>query len=219
MAPVQDHKRIGEGDRGPNTGGMGAYSPPPIVDAELQEVILRTVVEPTLKGMKEEGAPFRGVLFVGLMIADGNPMVLEYNVRFGDPECQAIMSRWSGPFLPLLEGAARGDLSGVEGSWEAPCALCVVLASEGYPGAYPKGRVISGLDKVMNHEGVQVFHAGTRIGDDGYETSGGRVMAVAAIGDSVERCAERAYAAADCIEFEGKQLRRDIGHHARKSWG
>ena len=218
MAPAQDHKRIGEGDVGPNTGGMGAYSPPPVVDAALQEEILKNVVEPTLRGMRSEGAPFRGVLFVGLMISDAKPMVLEYNVRFGDPECQTIMTRWSGPILPLLRGAAVGDLSGVEGAWEAPCSLCVVLASEGYPGAYPKGRTIHGLGEASAQEGVQVFHAGTRRAGQGYETSGGRVLAVAAIGESVEHAAERAYAAADHIEFEGMQLRRDIGHHARKSW-
>lgn len=215
MAPAQDHKRAYDGDQGPNTGGMGAYSPPPVVTPEIEAEILRDVVEPTLRGMKEEGAEFRGALFVGLMICDGKPMVLEYNVRFGDPECEALMLRWKGEILPLFEGVARGDISNVEPEWEAPCALSVVLAAGGYPGAYEKGKRIEGLDRAAEVEGVTVFHAGTRKEGDAFFTNGGRVLTVTAIGEDVDQAAERAYAAAARISFEGMQFRRDIGHRAR----
>jgi phosphoribosylamine---glycine ligase len=215
MAPAQDHKRALDGDRGPNTGGMGAYSPPPVVTPEIEEVILRDVVEPTLEGMRAEGAEFRGALFVGLMIVDGKPLVLEYNVRFGDPECEALMLRWKGEILPLFRGVARGDLSGVTPAWEAPCALCVVLAAGGYPGAYENGKRIEGLDAAGEVEGVTVFHAGTRKDGDAYLTAGGRVLTVTAIGDDIDQAAERAYEAASRISFEGMHMRRDIGHRAR----
>lgn len=217
LAPAQDHKRAYDGDRGPNTGGMGAYSPPPIVDAAMEKKILERVVEPTLAGMAEEAQPFRGALFVGLMIVDGEPQVLEYNVRFGDPECEAMMARWKGDILPLLDGSARGDLAGVAPSWEAPCSLCVVLASGGYPGAYDKGKVITGLDEAAAIEGVTVFHAGTARDGDRFVTAGGRVLTVTAAGDTLDQAAERAYRAADRIAFEGKHLRRDIGWRARSS--
>jgi len=215
LASAQDHKRAYDGDRGPNTGGMGAYSPPPMVTAEMERQILEEVVEPTLAGMREAGTPFRGVLFVGIMIVDGAPKVLEYNVRFGDPECETLMTRWKGDVLPLLLGAAKGDLSGVEPAWEAPASMCVVLASGGYPGSYPVGRAIGGLDVAAAMEGVEVFHAGTKTEGDGYVTAGGRVLAVTAIGADVEEAAKRAYAAADAIEFDDKHHRRDIGWQAR----
>ena len=218
LAPAQDHKRIGEGDRGPNTGGMGAYSPPPVVSSEVEEKILSRVVEPTLRGMADEGVPFRGALFVGLMIVDGEPMVLEYNVRFGDPECETIMTRWSGAMLPLFLGSAQGDLSAVKQAWAAPCSLCVVLASEGYPGPYVKGLPIEGLNAASRHPDVTVFHAGTRQGEDGIiRTSGGRVLTVTATGESVDDAAMKAYAALAELSFDGMQYRRDIGHHARTS--
>jgi phosphoribosylamine---glycine ligase len=215
MAPAQDHKRAYDGDLGPNTGGMGAYSPPPVVTPEIEEAILRQVVEPTLRGMRDEGAEFRGALFVGLMIVDGTPQVLEYNVRFGDPECEALMLRWKGEILPLFRGVARGDLSAVTPAWEAPCALCVVLAAGGYPGAYEKGKRIEGLDAAAEVAGVTVFHAGTRKDGDAFYTAGGRVLTVTAIGDDIDHAAERAYEAVSRISFEGMQHRRDIGHRAR----
>ncbi len=215
LAAAQDHKRAFDGDRGPNTGGMGAYSPPPMVTAEVEDRIRREVVEPTLRGMREEGAPFRGVLFVGLMIVDGEPQVLEYNVRFGDPECEALMARWQGDILPLLLGSARGDLSAASPQWEAPASMCVVLASGGYPGTYESGKAIEGLAEAGAMEGVTVFHAGTKREGDAYVTAGGRVLAVTAIGGDIEEAARRAYAAADAIRFEGKQCRRDIGWQAR----
>jgi len=215
LAPAQDHKRAFDNDQGPNTGGMGAYSPPPVVTADVQQKILERVVEPTLAGMRSEGHPFRGALFVGVMVVDGEPLVLEYNTRFGDPECESMMTRWSGSVLPLLQGSARGDLRGVTPTWDAPTSLCVVLASGGYPGAYETGKVIHGLDEAAKVEGVTVFHAGTVERDGAIVTSGGRVLTVTAIGATLDEAAERAYRAADAIHFEGKMLRRDIGWRAR----
>jgi phosphoribosylamine---glycine ligase len=215
LASAQDHKRALEGDRGPNTGGMGAYSPPPVVTPAVEDAILKRVVEPTLAGMAAEGNPYRGALFVGLMIQHGEPRVLEYNVRFGDPEAECLMTRWKGPALPLFLGAARGDLRGVAPAWEAPASLCVVLASAGYPGDYAKGKPITGVEAAEAVEGVTVFHAGTRREGDRLVTAGGRVLTVTAVGDDLDQAAERAYAAADRIHFEGKQLRRDIGWRAR----
>jgi len=214
LAPAQDHKRVGDGDRGPNTGGMGAYSPPPVVTPEVERKILERVVEPTLAAMKRRGTPFRGALFVGLMIHDGEPMVLEYNTRFGDPETEVIMARWDGDVLPLLLGSARGDLSGVTTRWAAPSAMCVVMAAEGYPGSYAKGRVIKGLERVGKD--AVVFHAGTAEKDGHVVTTGGRVLGVTATGADIDEAAARAYRAIAEIHFEGAQYRRDIGHHARK---
>jgi phosphoribosylamine--glycine ligase len=215
LAPAQDHKRAFDGDRGPNTGGMGAYSPPPVVTPEIERKILDRVVEPTLRGMAAEGRPFRGALFVGLMIVDGEPLVLEYNTRFGDPECQTLMTRWKGSILPLIQGSARGDFGGLTPEWEAPASLCVVLAAGGYPGNYEKGTPIQGLDAASAIPHVTVFHAGTALHGDTVVTSGGRVLSVTAIGESIDEAAERAYEAAEKIDFKGKQFRRDIGWRAR----
>ena len=215
LAAAQDHKRLLDGDRGPNTGGMGAYSPPPMVTEAIERAILEEVVEPTLAGMASEGMPFRGALFVGAMIVDGAPMVLEYNVRFGDPETEVLMARWDGDVLPLLLGSARGDLSGVVPRWGAPAALSVVIASGGYPGAIAKGRVIEGLDEASALEGVFVHEAGTASEGGRTVTSGGRVLAVTATGADVDEAAARAYAAVSRIRFEGAQHRRDIGWQAR----
>jgi phosphoribosylamine--glycine ligase len=215
LAPAQDHKRAFDGDQGPNTGGMGAYSPPPVVSAEVEQKIIERVIGPTLDGMAAEGRPFRGALFVGLMIVDGEPMVLEYNTRFGDPECQTLMTRWKGSILPLIRGSAQGDFGGLELEWEAPASMCVVLASGGYPGSYEKGKAISGLSDAAALPKVTVFHAGTALDGDQVVTSGGRVLSVTAIGDSIDEAAERAYAAVDAIDFEGKMVRRDIGWRAR----
>ncbi len=217
LASAQDHKRVYDGDRGPNTGGMGAYSPAPMVTEAVEQRILTEVVEPTLAGMREAGTPFRGVLFVGLMITDEGPRVLEYNVRFGDPECETLMTRWKGDVLPLLLGAAKGDLSEVTPAWEAPASMCVVIASGGYPGKYAVGKAIGGLETASSVEGVTVFHAGTKTEGDGYVTAGGRVLAVTAIGDSVDQAAERAYRAVDAITIEGKHFREDIGWQARSA--
>lgn len=215
LAAAQDHKRLLDGDRGPNTGGMGAYSPPPMVTEALERAILKDVVEPTLAGMASEGTPFRGALFVGVMIMDGAPMVLEYNVRFGDPETEVLMARWEGDVLPLFLGSARGDLRGVLPRWGAPAALSVVMASEGYPGAVAKGRVIEGLEEANALEGVLVHEAGTVREGGRTLTSGGRVLAVTATGADVDEAAARAYAAVARVRFEGAQHRRDIGWQAR----
>ncbi|MGB5810933.1 MAG: phosphoribosylamine--glycine ligase [Polyangiales bacterium] len=216
LAPAQDHKRAYDGDEGPNTGGMGAYSPPPVVDETVERKILERVIEPTLRGMAAEGRPFRGALFVGLMIVDGEPWVLEYNVRFGDPECQTLVTRWKGSILPLIQGSARGDFGTLVPTWEAPASLCVVLASGGYPGAYEKGKPITGLPAAAAVPQVTVFHAGTALEGDEVVTSGGRVLSVTAIGDDIDQAAARAYEAVAMVEFEGKQCRRDIGFHARR---
>ena len=216
LAPAQDHKRAFDGDEGPNTGGMGAYSPPPVVTAEIERKILERVVEPTLRGMAAEGRPFRGALFVGLMVVDGEPLVLEYNTRFGDPECQTLMTRWKGSILPLIHGSARGDFRGLTPEWEAPASLCVVLAAGGYPGSYEKGTPIHGLEAASALPHVKVFHAGTALQGDTVVTAGGRVLSVTAIGESIDQAAERAYEAVEMIDFKGKQLRRDIGWRARR---
>ncbi|MDH3654411.1 MAG: phosphoribosylamine--glycine ligase [Myxococcales bacterium] len=215
LAPAQDHKRAFDGDEGPNTGGMGAYSPPPVVTPGIEKKILDRVVQPTLRGMAAEGRPFRGALFVGLMIVDGEPLVLEYNTRFGDPECQTLMTRWKGSVLPLIQGSAQGDFAGLTPEWEAPASLCVVLAAGGYPGSYEKGTPIHGLDAASALPHVTVFHAGTALHDDTVVTSGGRVLSVTAIGESIDEAAERAYEAVEKIDFKGKQFRRDIGWRAR----
>jgi len=215
LAAAQDHKRLLDGDRGPNTGGMGAYSPPPIVTPELERKILEQVVAPTLAGFTADGIDYRGALFIGLMIVDGEPSVLEYNVRFGDPETEVLMARWGGDVLPLFLGAARGRLRDVKPTWEAPAAMCVVLAAEGYPGAYEKGREIQGLDAAAARPFVDVFHAGTANRDGRVVSTGGRVLAVTARGASIEAVAKLAYAAVRDIQLEGAQFRTDIGHHAR----
>jgi len=215
LAPAQDHKRAFDGDKGPNTGGMGAYSPPPVVTPEIEQQIIDRVIEPTLRGMAAEGRPFRGALFVGLMIVDGEPLVLEYNTRFGDPECQTLMTRWKGSIMPLIRGSAQGDFGVLTPEWEAPASLCVVLAAGGYPGSYAKGKIITGLEEASALPQVMVFHAGTALDGDSVVTSGGRVLSVTAIGETIDEAAERAYEAAAKIQFEGKQLRQDIGWRAR----
>ncbi|MDD9937320.1 MAG: phosphoribosylamine--glycine ligase [Myxococcales bacterium] len=218
LAAAQDHKPLLDGDAGPNTGGMGAYSPPPVVTAEVERRILERVAEPTLDGFRADGVDFRGALFIGLMIVDGDPYVIEYNVRFGDPETQVLMSRFKGDVLPLLLGSARGDLSGVEVAWEAPASMCVVLASGGYPGSYAKGLPIDGVAAAEDLDGVEVFHAGTRREGGQLVTSGGRVLGVTAIGADIDTAAERAYAGVERVAFEGKQYRKDIGWRARTGW-
>lgn len=216
LASAQDHKRAYDGDRGPNTGGMGAYSPAPAVTPEIEKKILETIVEPTFRQLRADGIPFRGVLFIGLMIVEGEPYVLEYNVRFGDPECAVLMARWQGDLLSTLQATARGELPANPPSAQAPAALAVVLASGGYPGDYAKGKVIEGVEQAASVEGVEVFHAGTRLDGETLLTDGGRVLTVTAMGEDVDDAAERAYAAADRITFDGREMRRDIGYRARK---
>jgi len=221
LAPAQDHKRVGDGDTGPNTGGMGAYAPAPIVDAAVHGRVMREIVEPTLRGMAAEGMPFCGVLFVGLMIDRGVPKVLEYNVRFGDPEATVLVPTYRGDWFALLEGAARGDLSGLgletSSGPVARAALSVVMAARGYPDAPRTGDRIDGLDGPLP-DGAFVRHAGTSRAKDGtVVTSGGRVLAVGGVAPTLEAASRIAYAAVDRIRFEGEHHRRDIGRRAQLS--
>jgi phosphoribosylamine--glycine ligase len=215
LDPAQDHKRLLDGDQGPNTGGMGAYAPAPVVDQALRRRILDEIAVPTVRGMGTLGAPLRGVLFIGLMIVDGQPFVLEYNVRFGDPETQVILPRAEGDLAETLAAAARGDLSGADLRAGVGASLVVVLAAAGYPARARRGDVVTGLDRAARHEGVQVFHAGTaRDGAGRVVTGGGRVLGVVARGGSVTEAARRAYGAVAEIHFEGGQARTDIGSRA-----
>jgi len=216
LAAAQDHKRALDGDEGENTGGMGAYSPAPVVSPQVERRIRERIVDPAIRGMAADGHPYVGVLFVGLMIDEqGNPSVIEFNVRFGDPETQPLMVRLVSDLVPLLDGAARGGLDeSAELAW-GEAAVCVVLASAGYPRAYEKGRPIEGIEVAERDDHVVVFHAGTRArADGGFETNGGRVLGVTARGATVKEARDRAYAAADAIHFEGVQLRHDIAARA-----
>ncbi len=217
LAAAQDHKRLEDGDRGPNTGGMGAYSPPACMNKALEKEIQESIVEPTLRGMREEGRSFRGTLFVGLMIVDGRPYVLEYNVRFGDPECQVLMLRWQGSLLDVLRaGLKPGSLYQVKANWHAPAALNVVLAAQGYPIKPICGDAITGIDDTLSQLGdVAVFHAGTQCDEEGVlRSSGGRVLSISAIGDNLREAAQKAYHWADTIDYTHKIYRRDIGWRA-----
>ena len=210
MPPARDHKRIGENDTGPNTGGMGAITDPAVLDPVTLDQIVTEVVEPTLKGAAAEGFPFRGILFVGLMLTAGGPKVLEYNVRFGDPETQAILVRLNSDLLKIFNAMVDGTLSDTDVQWTNQSSACVVMASEGYPGAYKTGLHITGLRDT--HEPVQVFHAGTSKTDNGeYATAGGRVLGVTAAAETLEHALALCYGAADKISWEGVQYRRDIG--------
>ncbi len=213
MATSQDHKRIGDGDTGPNTGGMGAYSPAPVVTAEVHARACKDIIEPTLRGMAAEGAPFTGFLYAGLMInSQGQPRTLEFNVRMGDPETQPILFRLESDLLDLLEAAVAGDLDRAQPRWSPQPTLGVVMAAANYPGAPEKGDVISGLDAELG--GAKVFHAGTSDQDGKIVTSGGRVLCVVAKGETVRAAQQTAYAAVDKIRWRGVQYRTDIGHRA-----
>ncbi|MGH2948901.1 MAG: phosphoribosylamine--glycine ligase, partial [Solirubrobacteraceae bacterium] len=209
LAPARDFKRIGEGDTGPNTGGMGSYSPVPEVDDALVERIRAQVHQPVVDELARRGTPFHGVLYAGLMLTADGPKVLEFNVRFGDPETQAVLPRLRTDLLDLLQRSTRpGGLAGAALEWDARAAVTVVLASRGYPASSSSGDVITGLDRVP--AGVEVTHAGTAERDGAVVTAGGRVLNVTALGDGTRAARERAYAAADVIAFDGRQLRRDI---------
>ncbi|WP_085919794.1 phosphoribosylamine--glycine ligase [Halomonas sp. CSM-2] len=215
MATSQDHKRACDGDSGPNTGGMGAYSPAPVVTPDVDERIMQQVILPTVKGMAAEGHAYNGFLYAGLMIdAQGNPKVIEYNCRFGDPETQPIMLRLTSDFAALCLAGAQGKLAGQRCEWDARAAVGVVLAAGGYPGSYRKGDVIHGIANAERH-GCKVFHAGTQHNDQGdVLTAGGRVLCVTALGDSVSQAQQKAYQGVDEIHWEGVICRRDIAHRA-----
>jgi len=214
LATSQDHKARDEGDLGPNTGGMGAYSPAPVIDDELHARAMRTVIQPTIRGMAEQGMPFTGFLYAGLMISpDGETKVLEFNVRFGDPETQPILMRLQSDLAELCLAAVNGKLDQVEALWDPRPALGVVMAAGGYPGSYPKGQAISGLDEANQGE-TRVFHAGTKLLDGQVVAAGGRVLCVCARADSVSEAAKAAYTGCDKIHWDGAFVRRDIGYRA-----
>ncbi|MBN8481457.1 MAG: phosphoribosylamine--glycine ligase [Xanthomonadales bacterium] len=214
MATSQDHKRVGEADTGPNTGGMGAYSPAPVVTPAVEQRILDEVIHPTLAGMAAEGAPFIGFLYAGLMIdRDGAPKVIEFNVRFGDPETQPIMLRLQSDLVDLIEAALQGRLDRVSAQWDPRPAIGVVLAAHGYPGKVRTGDAIGGLDTAATAD-AKLFHAGTRIADGRAVSAGGRVLTACALGADIAEARERAYALARAVHFDGGFYRRDIGHRA-----
>lgn len=214
MPSSQDHKAIYDGDKGPNTGGMGAYSPAPVVTADVMQRIEDEIIRPTIDGLREDDCEYRGVLYFGLMITDSGPKVIEYNVRFGDPETQAVLARLKSDIVPILLACAEGDLGGAEVEWSEDVAVCVVLASRGYPGKYEKGKPISGLDKAGDVSDAIVFHAGTTAKDGKIVTNGGRVLGATALGADIPSAIERAYECADAIKFAGKYCRTDIGKKA-----
>jgi phosphoribosylamine--glycine ligase len=214
LASSQDHKPIYEDDQGPNTGGMGAYSPAPVVTEEVHERIIEKILRPIIHGMGEEGRPYKGVLYAGLMILDGHPKVLEFNARFGDPETQPVVMRMKGDIIPILEACMKGTLSHCRIEWDNRASLCVVMASKGYPGDYEKGKVIEGLKEVSRMEGVFVFHAGTALKDGQMITNGGRVLGVTGLGGDISRAIERTYQAVHKISWDGVHYRTDIGRKA-----
>jgi phosphoribosylamine---glycine ligase len=212
MPPARDHKRVGQNDTGPNTGGMGAITDSSVVDNETLERIVREIVEPTLKGTIEEGFPFRGILFIGLMLTADGPRVLEYNVRFGDPETQAILVRLETDLLRIFQAIIDGNLRDVKVEWSDRSSACVVLASGGYPGAYETGKAIGGLDAVAESDDLQIFHAGTARAEGGeFVTAGGRVLGVTAAAQTLDDALNRCYETIAKVSWDGMQYRRDIG--------
>ncbi|HEX4051677.1 MAG TPA: phosphoribosylamine--glycine ligase [Steroidobacteraceae bacterium] len=214
LASSQDHKRLGDGDRGPNTGGMGAYSPAPVLDEALHARVMHEIIEPTIAGLAQEGTPYIGFLYAGLMIgADGAPRVLEFNCRLGDPETQPLLARLRSDLIDLCEAALDARLHEIQADWDARSALGVVLAAAGYPEAVRTGDLIAGLEQAATLPG-KVFHAGTLMSEHGVLTHGGRVLCAVGLGASIHEAQQQAYALADCIRFPGMQLRRDIGYRA-----
>ncbi|MGH9540149.1 MAG: phosphoribosylamine--glycine ligase [Terriglobales bacterium] len=216
LVAAQDHKRIGDGDSGPNTGGMGAYSTPNMLDDQMTQWLLQHVARPVVAGMKAEGAEYKGILYCGLMMTARGPMVLEFNCRFGDPETQPILMRLESDLLEALEASIEGRVSEGDFRWSQDASLCVVMSSGGYPGTFEVGKKILGLDEAGKAEGVKIFHAGTSRHDGGYFTAGGRVLGVTARATDLKSAADRAYQAAAKIGFEGAHYRRDIAARAIK---
>ena len=214
VGTAQDHKRAFDGDTGPNTGGMGAYSPAPVLSVDIEARAMAEIVEPTLAEMAARGAPYQGVLYVGLMIADGAPRLVEYNVRFGDPECQVLMLRLGAQVLDLLQATAEGRLADCAVGWADDHAMTVVMAADGYPGTYAKGTVIGGLERAAADPEVEIFHAGTAEAGGAIVSAGGRVLNVTARGATLAEARERAYGAVDAVDWPGAMVRRDIGWRA-----
>ena len=213
LVAAQDHKAVGDGDTGPNTGGMGAYSPASVVDEAMAKTIMKTIIEPTIRGMAADGITYRGVLFAGLMITDAGPKLIEYNCRFGDPECQALMMRLKNDFLEVLEAAVKGELDQVELKWSSDAALTVVMAVNGYPGGYEKGSEIKGIEEAEAN-GAMVFHSGTKADGDKILADGGRVLSVTASAPSVAKAQAKAYDAVAKIDWPEGFCRSDIGWRA-----
>ena len=214
LPPCQDHKAVFDGDRGPNTGGMGAYSPTPIITPKLKEDIMDNIMVPTIKAMGKEGRPYKGVLYAGLMITGNGPMVLEFNCRFGDPETQPIMMRLKNDLVDVLLSAVEGKLNKIKLKCDNKFALCVVMAAKGYPGGYEKGKEIKGIDDASRLNDIVVFHACTALNDSKLVTAGGRVLGVTAMGVGVKRAINKAYEAVSRIKWEGVHYRKDIGEKA-----
>jgi len=214
LVAAQDHKRVGDGDTGPNTGGMGAYSTEAIIDDKMRDWLLHHIARPVVAGMKAEGAEFKGVLYCGLMMTARGPMVLEFNCRFGDPETQPILMRMESDLVDILEASVDGRLGEVDPHWSSDAALCVVIASGGYPGTFEAGKKIAGLEQAGSLEGVKIFHAATSNRDDIYFTSGGRVLGVTARAPGLQVAVQRAYDAVYKIGFEGMHYRKDIAARA-----
>ncbi|MBI4560408.1 MAG: phosphoribosylamine--glycine ligase [Candidatus Rokubacteria bacterium] len=214
LGAAQDHKAVFDDDRGPNTGGMGAYSPAPVLGGELQADVMKTIVIPAVKAMAAEGRPYRGVVYAGLMISPDGPKLLEFNCRFGDPEAQAVLPRLAEDLLPLLAAVARGEGLPTTVAWRPESAVCVVLASGGYPGDYQTGKPIAGIEEAQALPDVTVFHAGTAVKESAVVTAGGRVLGVTALGRDIPAAIERSYEAVGKIRFEGMHYRKDIGRKA-----
>jgi phosphoribosylamine---glycine ligase len=214
MASSQDHKAVFDGDQGPNTGGMGAYSPAPVVTDRVYERIMEEILKPVVDGMAAEGRPYRGVLYAGVMVCEGRPKALEFNARFGDPETQPLLMRMKGDIVPILEACIRGDLARHEIEWDPRPAVCVVMASKGYPGNYNKGIPIQGLEESSRPKDVFVFHAGTALEKGRVVTNGGRVLGVTGLGEDIPKAIDRTYRAVRMISWEGAHYRTDIGKKA-----
>ena len=220
MPACQDHKALYDGDQGPNTGGMGAYSPAPVVTPQLEKRIMETIMIPTVEGLSLEGCPYEGVLYAGLMIENGEPKVLEFNARFGDPEAQPLLMRMTSDLTEVLAAITRHELDSVTLEWDHRASVCVVMASGGYPGQYQKGKLVQGLEKVVIMKDIMVFHAGTEINIEGqYETNGGRVLGVTSIAPGIDSAIDLAYEAVSKISWDGCYYRQDIGKKALKRQG
>jgi phosphoribosylamine--glycine ligase len=216
MESSQDHKTIYDGDKGPNTGGMGAYSPVPLMTEDLYRQVEKEILVPTVHAMNREERPYKGVLYVGLMITSYGPKVLEFNVRFGDPEAQVLLVRMKSDIVPIMLASISEKLDTIDLEWYSQASVCVVIASGGYPGRYKKGKQITGLNSLKNQEGIHVFHAGTKFENGRIVTSGGRVLNVVACGDDIKEAQKNVYDAASKISFEGAHYRKDIASKAIK---
>lgn len=212
----QDHKRIFDNDLGPNTGGMGAYSPAPVVTNEIEKKIMERIINPSIKGMADEGCLYKGILYAGVMIKNGEPYTLEFNVRFGDPEAQPLLMRLDSDLIDIMEACIDGNLHAVKPVWKKEASVCVVLAAGGYPGNYEKGKIISGLEKLDDRQNTVAFHAGTKKDGNNFTTNGGRVLGITALGDTIPDAIKHAYEGVGKISFEGMQYRKDIGRKALK---